>query len=311
MEPSLPATLPRLVSHRHELDPSPEAFGFLRESNDALDDVAELRSRIAHDGYIFLRGLLDREQVLDARRVCCERMAAAGLLDPSAPVMDAVAHPDKEFKFMPQLAEGNGPLMKMLYDGPMIAFLRRFLGGQVRHFDYTWFRAISPGIGTAPHMDSVYMGRGTQNLYTAWTPIGDVPLETGGLIVLEGSNRVEKITRHYARKDVDEYCENKPLKDGHPQRADPNFGMLARDPARLRRNLKLRWLTAEEYRAGDLLLFHIHTVHASLDNFSNSVRLSSDSRYQRADEPVDERWISIDGRPPINHSIAAKRGRIC
>jgi len=52
----------------------------------------------------------------------------------------------------------------------------------------------------------------------------------------------------------------------------------------------------------------MHTVHASLDNPSGHVRLSSDSRCQPASEPADERWI---GKNPIGHSTAGKRGHIC
>ena len=59
---------------------------------------------------------------------------------------------------------------------------------------------------------------------------------------------------------------------------------------------------------GDLLTFTLGTVHASLDNHSDRIRLSSDSRYQRASEPADERWI---GPSPLGHSRAAKRGRVC
>jgi hypothetical protein len=68
-----------------------------------------------------------------------------------------------------------------------------------------------------------------------------------------------------------------------------------------------RWLTTE-YRASDVLIFSIFTVHASLDNQSDRVRISSDSRYQLASDPVDERWV---GEKPIGHSQAGKRGRIC
>jgi hypothetical protein len=50
-------------------------------------------------------------------------------------------------------------------------------------------------------------------------------------------------------------------------------------------------------------------VHASLDNRSeNRLRISSDSRYQRASEPIDERWVGIN---PPGHTTAGKRGRIC
>jgi len=53
----------------------------------------------------------------------------------------------------------------------------------------------------------------------------------------------------------------------------------------------------------------MYTVHASLDNASgNRIRFSSDSRYQPASLPADERWI---GENPPAHGLAGKRGRIC
>ena len=82
---------------------------------------------------------------------------------------------------------------------------------------------------------------------------------------------------------------------------------LSEDPADLQRQLGLPWSTAE-YRAGDLLTFSIQTVHCSLDNHSDRIRLSSDSRYQLASDPIDERWI---GDEPIGHGPDAKRGMIC
>ena len=61
-------------------------------------------------------------------------------------------------------------------------------------------RAVSPGPATPPHMDVVYMGRGTKNLFTSWTPLGDVPLEMGGLIILENSHKHKRITRKLRRQ---------------------------------------------------------------------------------------------------------------
>ena len=84
-------------------------------------------------------------------------------------------------------------------------------------------------------------------------------------------------------------------------------GWLTADPVKLRQALGGRWLSAN-FRAGDLLMFSIFTVHASIDNRSDRVRLSSDSRYQRASESADPRWI---GENPIGHGHAAKRGMIC
>ena len=43
--------------------PSPE-LGELRDSRDLLGDVPALRARMQEDGYLLLRGLIDRDKVL-------------------------------------------------------------------------------------------------------------------------------------------------------------------------------------------------------------------------------------------------------
>ena len=49
--------------------------------------------------------------------------------------------------------------------------------------------AIShPSHGIAPHCDTVFMGRGTPDVLTAWIPFGDIPIRAGGLMVLEHSH---------------------------------------------------------------------------------------------------------------------------
>jgi ectoine hydroxylase-related dioxygenase (phytanoyl-CoA dioxygenase family) len=162
-----------------------------------------------------------------------------------------------------------------------------------------------------PHMDVVYMGRGTKRLYTAWTPIGDIPLEQGGLMVLERSHLHERLNKGYGSKDVDTFCENR-REPGYTRMGGggniQDGGVLSKSAVKLRERLGGRWLTAQDYRAGDVLIFSVFLVHASLDNHSNRIRLSSDSRYQSAVEPADHRWI---GPNPIAHGPEGKRGMIC
>src|SRR5258708_412349 len=67
-------------------------------------------------------------------------------------------------------------------------------------------------------------------------------------------------------------------------------GKLGKDPVNLRKKLGGRWLTAE-FEAGDMVTFCMTLVHGSLDNQTDQIRLSSDSRYQLATEAVDDRWI--------------------
>jgi hypothetical protein len=300
----------RLTSNGHELDLSPECFGELRSSIDIVDDGEALRQRMGEEGYLYLPDFLNRDEVLQARYVMTNRLAAEGHLDARFPHEEAVASADTTVKFHPELAVGNEPLMRVLYSGPMMQFYERLLDEPVRHFDYTWVRAVSPGLGTTPHCDHVYMGRGTSTLYTSWTPMGDVSYEQGGLMVLENSHLHEPLRENYCRKDVDAFCSNRRGDDWQQMGGGGNIrtgGTLSYHPVKLRNRLGGRWLTGE-YRAGDLLAFSTFLVHASLDNHSNRVRLSSDSRYQPASEPADERWI---GPNPIGHGPKAKRGMIC
>ena len=297
----------KLTTQGHELDTSPECFGELRRSDDFISDLPALLERMRTDGYLYLPGYLDRKEVLDARRELTVRLAAKGFLDPRFPAMEAVAAENTQSPWGIGLEVANHPLSKVLYSGRLMEFFSTFLQGPVLHFTYTWMRSIAPGKGTPAHCDIVYMGRGTKDLYTAWVPYGDVSFEMGGLMILEGSHLNERLREGYCQKDVDSYCSNKEDAADYASGQKWWDGQLSHNPPSLRNGMGGRWLTAE-YKAGDVVVFGMNTVHCSLDNQSKAFRLSTDSRYQLASEPADERWI---GENPVGHGPGGKRGRIC
>lgn len=304
------ATLPQIVSYGHELDMDEDKFGLLRDSADAADDFVELRRRFEEDGYIHIKGYLDRDKVLDARRAITDRLAAEGILDENYPTMEGVTKDGANFGFKPEMANGCEPVQKLLYSDRVTDFYRQFYGEEIRHYDYTWLRAIGPGKGTNPHCDLPYMGRGTHKHMTCWMPYGDISYELGGLMVLEGSHKRMDLLKNYAFRDVDSYCENKPGDvEKVVKKGGWSFtGSLSHNPPIVRNKFGGRWLTTE-FKAGDFLTFGMFLVHASLDNQTeNRLRISSDSRYQRASEPIDERWI---GANPPAHGPNGKRGLIC
>ena len=304
-----------LFHGEHRIDTSPEAFGELDESTDVLDDAAELSGRMRSDGYVFLRDALDVPTVLNARRSILELLNSEGLIDSSSPLTDGVAASGAKGNFRPELATGNPDVKQLLYSGPLMDVFERILGGPVRHYDYTWLRVMFPGDPskvTNPHCDVVYMGRGTHTLCTAWTPLGDVPRKMGGLMILENSPQQRETMGNYWDMDVDKYCENGPeaeaIEKGEKVWPDAVQGGSYDDNAvHARDNIGGRWLTAD-YKAGDVLIFSIFMLHASMNNTTNRVRLSTDSRYQLASEPIDERWI---GENPVAHGPDAKIGMIC
>jgi ectoine hydroxylase-related dioxygenase (phytanoyl-CoA dioxygenase family) len=302
--------MPRLTAMKKEIATDPERFGYLTDCTALLDKPAQLREFMDAEGYVYLKGILDKNKLTEARMVMAERLAAKGQIDTNYPLIECVASSKANVQFMPDLSKDNPALMQVLYDGAMIQAFEKLLEHEVRHYDFTWVRAVAPKRGTPPHMDVVYMGRGTKKLYTAWTPLSDIPLEMGGLLVLERSHIHDRLNQGYGSKDVDEFCENK-VGEGYTKMGGggniSDGGWLSKDPAKLRTALGGRWLSAN-YELGDVLMFSVFTVHTSLDNASNKIRLSTDTRYQRADEPIDERWI---GDEPIGHGSAGKRGKIC
>lgn len=303
-------TLSRLTSAQKEVETAPAVFGELTDCTPMLTDPAALRRHMREEGYLLLRGLLNCDEVEAARLSMLERLAEQGHIDLTYPLNEAKAAPSTRVAFKPDLAAKNPLVHKVVYDGPLMAFFDQFLGGPARHFDYTWIRAVAPGLSTPPHMDVVYMGRGTKKLYTTWTPYGDVPREMGGLMVLERSHLNQRLVNGYGSKDVDKFCENRVgsgyTKMGGGGNISPG-GWLSRNPVTLRQRVGGRWLTTD-YQLGDVLIFSVFLVHCSLDNNTDRIRLTSDTRYQLASEPVDERWI---GENPIAHGPEGKQGMIC
>jgi hypothetical protein len=306
---ALPA---ELKARGRPLDLSPTHFGFLRESADARHDPAELNRRLEQDGYLYLPGFFDRKLIQQARVSLTDRLAAQGLLHPDRPAIEGIAHPDPALRtvFKPDIAQDNPAIDRVVFGPELFDFYAKLFGESTRAFDYKWIRAVGPGMGTQAHCDLVYMGRGTHRLLTCWIPYADVPLEVGGLMMLEKSHTQSDRIKNYLSMDVDGYCENKPeqVQKVKVEGGWSHDGWLSERSDTLPEKFGARWLTAREWRMGDFITFGMTMVHGSLDNATDRIRLSSDTRYQRASEPADERWI---GAQPIGHSHAGKRGRIC
>jgi hypothetical protein len=152
----------------------------------------------------------------------------------------------------------------LAHDAALLAVLRTLFGEDVLVHPRNIARIMFPNnnrFTTPPHQDFIHI-QGSTRTYTAWMPLGECPLELGGLTVLAGSHRVGVL----------------PV---HPASGAGGVGVATED-------LGLTWVS-ESFRLGDALLFHSHTVHRALDNGTpDRLRLSVDYRYQPLSEPVTE-----------------------
>ena len=273
-----------LTANGHTVDTHPDRFGELTPSNHLLDDAPALRAAMAEDGHLFFRGLLDPEVVLAARHEVLLKYAILGEIDDRHPVDDAIAGdgaavPSANLRAFSESVR-TGASYRRVTDAPeVLAVHRCLLDGDVRSFDMRWPRFVRPGEGCGFHCDGPYMNRGTSRIFSSWIPLGRVDRHEGALMLLEGSHRSERLHDGYLRADAD--------RDG--------LTWLDADPVAVQDLYGARWLKTD-FEPGDVLCFGMHTLHGALDNRSTTgrCRLSSDSRYQRTDEPADPRWNGAD-----------------
>ncbi len=264
----------------------------LRDANALLQDVDALRARMNEDGYLLLRGLHDRGTVLSARRAILEHMRDAGAIQPGTDLMDGVIRPSAQPPDMRgRRAIHQHPAVRDVFEGPrVVSFFERFFGEPVFTFEYKWLRAMGVSEFSGVHFDYVYMGRGSPRLYSCWTPFGHIPIRMGTLVLCVGSHRLdsfEKLRQTYGRLDVDR----------DHIRGD---GWFTRDPLEITGKFGGGWRTTD-FRAGDVIIFTLHTLHGSTNNTTDRYRISADTRFQPAADPIDERWT---GEKPTAHDTS-------
>lgn len=255
------------------------------------EGVSAARQSLAENGYALLRSVIPASLVKEAGQVIASTLAAQGWLKHGAHRDELVAADDITGGMLPLEAAhtaANDPAVRRCVQGPEIfALFSELFGEPAVSLDFKWFRAIrghaTSVSGAGLHMDRVYMGRGSSQLHTVWLPWHDVPVERGGLAVLSGSHRLAgfKLVRDtYGMHDT-----------GFSDIQDP--GGWGADSAELAgMDADSKWVTTD-YRAGDLLVFAMHTMHGAVTNTTtDQLRLSADIRFQPRSHPVDDRYTA-------------------
>ena len=273
-----------LTANGFDVDRSAGRLGELEPANDLLGDPRALRATMQERGYLFFRELIDPEIVSEARLEVLGKYAVLGEIDDRHPIEDGIAGDGEAVPAVNLRAFSesirSGYWYRRVTDGPeVLGVAGDLLDGVVQIFAMRWPRFVRPGEGCGFHCDGPYMNRGTDRIFSAWIPLGDVTPTEGALMVLENSHRSERLLSGYLRADAD--------RDG--------LQWLDDDPVSVQEQYGDRWLTTD-FEAGDVLFFGMHTLHGAFDNRSpvGRCRLSSDTRYQRADEPADPRWNGAD-----------------
>jgi len=240
------------------------------DSTALVRDGAALSANLDRDGYVFLRGVLPRDEIMGIRRQLLALADKGGWLKGGEPIEKGVANLEKACKDPePHYLEFFKPMWKleslhrMKQHPNIIALFERIFGEPVLAHPMFVLRNIFPqtesfDFTTGSHQDKIHIGGGQS--FACWMPLGDCPASKGGLIMAEGSHKRGVLDFELA----------------------PGAGGIE-----VSEKFEDKWVGGD-FAAGDVVIFSDTTVHKALPNKSGELRQSFDARYQRLSDPVAE-----------------------
>ena len=254
----------------------------LRVSNDAMNDPTELRRRIADEGYLFFKQLQDPDRLRKLRRKMMTTIQEVDWIVAGTDPMDGIA--DISMRYTEgdnEYSAGYAEVYKLEafhcsgHWPEVTSMVEKIMGRPIMPHPHMiariWFPQYTEHT-TPMHQDFVHF-QGNYETLTCWAPVGGCPIELGGLAVIPGSHKVERVLDHHfslgaggLAVDTDEHEEIEP--DWH----------------------------STNYEIGDTLIFPALTIHQALPNYTDDqLRLSLDNRYQAIGDPVAEHMLEPHG----------------
>lgn len=248
------------------------------DSTPDLANTETLRARMREQGYLFLRNLIPSETIAALQLQIAEIAQAANWLLPNTNPAEALANqagfcvdPDPTYLRTLRAINHLEAYHALKHHPALTTLLERLLGGPILPHPRVLCRNIFPAreeFTTKSHQDYPNV-QGTTEVYTAWMPLIDCPIEVGPLQVAAGTHTGEIY--------------------------DFNIATGA-GGIEITHDFPNQWATAP-FQQGDVLLFHSLTVHKGVPNRSNRLRMSIDVRYQLLSEPFNPDNANPDAQP--------------
>lgn len=249
----------------------------LRVSDDARAAPEELRRRLDEDGYLFFRGLQDRERLRALRREMLAVLQKGGWLAPGTDPMDGIAdlearctEGDIEYTEVYHEVYKLEAFHRAAHAPEVVRMMGSILGKPAMPLPQKVARLWFPQYlehTTPAHQDFVHFQGDFQTL-TCWAPVGDCPRELGGLAVLAGSHHAGRVLDHHF-----------------------SLGAGALDVELGSAERQREWHSTD-YALGDTLIFPALTIHKALPNRTEDrLRISLDNRSQAIGDPIAEHML--------------------
>jgi phytanoyl-CoA hydroxylase len=271
--------LPQLFANDGPL--APESVIRLKPSSPD-EPIEDLLARLHRDGYLFVKQLLPRASVLKAREEYFKFLSPTGVLDPGSAPVDGIYDSSKDTSAFPGIGAGStgqnsrpGAEQAQIFvdlaiqahrkewytetfcrNPVLIAFIARLTGwgDKTLLFRRSLLRNNIPGTqAIGVHYDQIFLRWGDLSNLTAWWPKGDISIDGGGLIYLEGSQKLgEQFEMDFLERARKEGFSETETNNAFNRNMLSN-GLLSNDPAEFGRKYGKRWM-ASDYEAGDVVL---------------------------------------------------------
>ncbi|KAK4539808.1 hypothetical protein LTR36_010342 [Oleoguttula mirabilis] len=318
-----PQQLPKLRSNYGAyLDRT--SVGWMKET--PIDTpLEEMRRRFDEDGYIFVKGVMPREDVYDVRQSYFEHLAPTGILKPGTSARDGIFNvgqdpivhngvggkdlPDDIERIDRLTSAHTMPMYVGLLEHPKLrTFVREFMGWKKDVLvKRTLLRHNVPnGLSTGIHYDRIFLRAGESEFLTAWVPIGDCTAEGGGLMYMEDSTEIGKAMEADFMKRAESFTKEERINGFNMNMAKD--GQLSHNAHELtqeimaqgfgRTGTSRKWLVGD-FKAGDVVFHNPYMIHGAVKNEDpeGRIRLGTDLRFYEEGAPLDERWMRSVWRP--------------
>lgn len=253
------------------------------KTSDARLDAEELRQRMAEDGYLFFRKLVNPDQMISLRRDIMTILQRAGWLVAGTDPLDGIVDISR------RCTEGDAPYSpvyhtvyrlesfhRLPHDPALVSMVEKIMDARTipvpGHKARIWFPKFREHT-TPTHQDFVHY-QGSLQAITCWTPVGDCPIELGPLAVLPKSHTVKKVLPHHFALGAGALI----IKVDEEKKKFPQ--------------LDIPWHTTN-FEVGDVLFFPALTVHRAFPNLTEDrLRVSLDNRYQREGDKIASHMLT-------------------
>ena len=234
------------------------------DSSGVINNGPELARRMKRDGYLFVRGLLPAEPLESVRMQFLEIAAANGWISTRAPLEEGIAdltgfcvEPEPKYMNVYEQFYLLQDFHALPHHPQILGLLERMLGEPVVHHPRVIARFMFPqrnAYTTKAHQDYIPI-QGTEDTYTAWVPLSDLPDEMGGLQIAAGAH-------------LGGVYDIKPALGAGGFEIDDDLGDC--------------WV-GNSFGQGDVLFFHSLAPHRGVPNRGKRMRMSIDGRVPEAE----------------------------